>query len=252
MSYILLDRADRVATVTINDPDKRNAINNEMNAELLEVFDNLEADDGVGAIVVTGAPPAFCAGADLDDLLAGGEAGTMRDIYSGFLRVAHTPLPTVAAVNGAAVGAGMNIVLACDLVVAGRSARFDSRFLQIGLHPGGGHTWRLRRVTDHQTTMAMVVFGQVLSGDEAAERGLAWDAVDDDQLLARAHELAGRAASFPRELVARTKGSILRLAEITGSEAAVDHELEPQLWSMHEPEFQNLVTELRTRISGKD
>ncbi len=252
MSYILVQRTDRVATITLNDPGKRNAINNQMNVELVAAIDELEADDSVGALIITGADPAFCAGADLDDLLAGGEAGTMREIYNGFLRVAHTTLPTIAAVNGAAVGAGMNMLLACDMVLAADSAKFDSRFLQIGLHPGGGHTWRLRHITNQATTMAMVLFGQRLTGQQAAERGLAWECVADDELQGRAQEIAARAASFPKELVAKTKATITNLDQVVESNAAVDFELEPQLWSMAEPQFQALVTSLQKNISSKD
>src|SRR3954466_2727240 len=111
--YVLTDIRDGVAIVTLNDPERRNAINLEMNAELEATFDELEHGD-VGAVVITGAPPAFCAGADLDALQHATEPEALRRIYAGFLRVANSPLPTVAAVNGAAVGAGMNMALACD------------------------------------------------------------------------------------------------------------------------------------------
>ncbi len=250
MPYVLTEVRDDVAVVTLNDPEKRNAVNLAMNHELSEALDELEATSAVGAVVVTGTPPAFCAGADLDDLLASGQPDTMRDIYGGFLRVATSPLPTVAAVNGAAVGAGMNMALACDVIVAGSSARFDCRFLQIGIHPGGGHTWRLRRITNHQTTMAMVVFGQTLSGEQAAAHGLAWTVVDDDELMSHATALAARAASFPRELTRRTKATVVGLDQVVDSDAAVDLEIEPQVWSMGEPDFQALVGRLQARISG--
>ena len=246
----MIETSDRVARLTLNDPSKRNAVNQAMNDEIAAALDELEADPGIGALVVTGAGKGFCAGADLDDLLAAESTGITR-IYEGFLRVAHSPLATVAAVNGAAVGAGMNMVLACDLVIAGRRwARFDSRFLQIGLHPGGGHTWRLRQMTDRSTTMAMAVFGQVLSAEDAYRTGLAWDVVDDESLLERAHELAARAAAQPKELVARTKATILSLDEIADSAAAVDHELHPQLWSMGQPPFKDLVRKLQSQISS--
>ena len=247
----MIETSDRVARLTLNDPSKRNAVNQAMNGEIAAALDELEADPGIGALVVTGAGKGFCAGADLDDLLAAESTGITR-IYEGFLRVAHSPLATVAAVNGAAVGAGMNMVLACDLVIAGRRwARFDSRFLQIGLHPGGGHTWRLRQMTDRSTTMAMAVFGQVLSAEDAYRTGLAWDVVDDENLLERAHELAARAAAQPKELVARTKATILSLDEVADSAAAVDHELHPQLWSMGQTPFKELVNKLQSQISSK-
>ena len=253
MSYVNTDMSDGVAVITLNDPDKRNAVNLLMNDELAATLDELEADESVGALVITGTPPAFCAGADLADLLSEQDPRGMRRIYDGFLRVAHTPLATIAAVNGAAVGAGMNMVLACDVAIAARDkARFDSRFLQIGLHPGGGHTWRLRHITDRTTTMAMVVFGEVLSAEEAHRVGLVWSVCDDAELLEAAHTMAAKAAGQDRELVARTKATILALDEIVESEQAVTHEIDPQLWSMDQPAFRELVSNLQQKISSKD
>ena len=128
--------------------------------------------------MVTGAPPAFCAGANLGNL-AEATGDSLGTIYEGFLRIARSPLPTLAAVNGAAVGAGMNLALGCDVRLAGRRAKFDTRFLQIGIHPGGGHTWMLRRIAGPQAAMAAVVFGEVLDGAEAERIGLAYSCVDD-------------------------------------------------------------------------
>lgn len=255
MNVLQTEQRGRVAVLTFNDPDRRNVVSEELNAALLSTFDELEADEGVGAVVLTGAGRAFCAGAVLDNLLSAGEAdpeggGDLPDIYSGFLRVAHSTLPTVAAVNGAAVGAGMNMVLACDLVVAGRSARFDTRFLSIGLHPGGGHTWRLRNITGLQTAKAMVLFNQVLDGEEAAARGVAWDCVDDADLVDRAVSYAELAANHPKDLVARTKATLHSTAEVTGSEESVKLEIGPQVWSMHQPAFVEMVQGLKSRISS--
>ena len=203
-------------------------------------------------VIVTGAPPAFCTGADLDDLLAARDPGNIHEIYRGFLRIAHSPLPTLAAVNGPAVGAGLNMALACDVIIAGESARFDSRFLDIGIHPGGGHTWRLRNKTDDQTLRAMVLFGDILSGARAAEVGLAWRCVPDVELMATAREMAARAASFPARLARATKVAMADLPGIDTSPASVEHELRPQLHSMTSPEFTELVAKLARTISSKD
>ena len=257
MSLLLTERRGRVAVLTFNDPDRRNAISDEMNVALDEAFDDLEADEDIGAVVLIGAGRAFCAGAVLDDLLGAGESeerssGDLPSIYRGFLRVAHSPLATVAAVNGAAVGAGMNMLLACDLVVAGRSAKFDTRFLSIGLHPGGGHIWRLRHLTDLGTTRAMVLFQQVLDGEEAVRRGLAWECVDDETLLDAAVAYAELAAAHPRDLVASTKATISAGLAITGSDEAVRLEIAPQIHSMHQPAFLEMIRALKERISSKD
>ena len=123
-------------------------------------------------------------------------------------------MPTIAAVNGAAVGAGMNLALGCDVRIAARRAKFDTRFMQLGLHPGGGHTWMLRRIAGPQVTMAAVVFGEVLDGEEAARLGLALRCVDDDELLPAAHAMAARAASAPRELIITTKRTIAAMATV--------------------------------------
>ena len=248
---ITLEVADRVAVVTLNDPDRRNVVSNALNDAVLGAMDELEARDDVGALVVTGAGSAFCAGADLEDLANCDSEEKLRTIYSGFLRLAGSSLPTVAAVNGPAVGAGLNLALACDVILAGASARFDTRFLQIGLHPGGGNTWRLRRITDLQSTMAMVLFGEIIDGPRAAEIGLAWRCIPDAGLLDEARTIAGRAAAGPPELVRRMKATILGMDAVTNSDDAVSAEIGPQLWSLGEPAFVDLLARLRAQIAAK-
>nr|MBA2625451.1 enoyl-CoA hydratase [Acidimicrobiia bacterium] len=227
---------ERVAVLTLDDPERRNALNAVLVEELVAAVDRLEADDGVGALVVTGAPPAFCAGADLGDLGAAGREGLLQ-IYEGFLRIGRSTLPTVAAVNGAAVGAGMNLALACDLRVVARRARFDTRFLDLGLHPGGGHTWMLRSAVGPSAAAALVLFGQVVDGAEAERIGLAWRCVDDDAVVEEAVAVAARAASGPKELAAEIKRTLADMAGVTTRQDAVERELKPQLWSTRQPWF---------------
>ena len=249
MTLVNVDVNDGVAVLTLNDPDRRNALNLPMVDEIVEAMDNIEADAGVGAVVVTGAPPAFCAGADLSHLGVSQRDG-LRSVYEGFMRIARSTLPTIAAVNGAAVGAGMNLALAADIRLAARRARFDTRFLQLGLHPGGGHTWMFRRIAGPQAVSATVLFGEVLDGAESERIGLVWRCVDDDELLATARELAGRAAAAPRELVIRTKASIAAMATIDDHEAALERELEPQLWSVAQPEFRERLAAMQAKIKS--
>lgn len=252
MSLVLLDVTDRVATITFNDPDRRNVFTSDMNTALIPVIDEVEARDDVGAIVVTGNGPHFSAGGHLDDLLdARGDNDKLKMIYDGFLRLAHASIPTVAAVNGAAVGAGMNCVLACDLIIAGEGSRFDSRFLQIAIHPGGGHTWRLRNRTDLQTVNAMVLFNEILSGPRAAEIGLAWRCVPDAELVSTAQEMAAKAASAPKGLSQKAKATIQATQSVMESLESMELELEPQGWSMVQPEFEEFVDRLKSRIAAK-
>jgi enoyl-CoA hydratase len=231
MALVLTAVVDGVGTLTLDNPDERNTLTAAMVDEIVAAMDAFEADDAVGAVVVTGTPPAFCAGANLGNL-AEADGSSLGRIYEGFLRIARSPLPTLAAVNGAAVGAGMNLALGCDVRLAARRARFDTRFMQLGLHPGGGHTWMFRRVAGPQATMAAVLFGEVLDGAEAARVGLVYRCVDDDELLPAAQAMAARAASAPRDLAMATK-------------------LEPQLWSTRQPWFEERVAAMRARISKR-
>lgn len=253
MSLLRTEIEAGVATVALADPERRNALTMTMVSEILDTFDSLEADPAVGAVVVTGDGAAFCAGADLSHLSSSADRSPeegLRAIYEGFLRIGRSTLPTIAAVNGAAVGAGMNLALVCDVRLAGTRARFDTRFLQLGLHPGGGHTWMFRRITGPQAVNATVLFGDVLDGHEAERIGLVWRCVPDDDLLPAAQAMAHRAASAPHELVARIKSTIADMATIDDHVAAVDRELEPQVWSLGQPAFRERVAALQAKISS--
>jgi enoyl-CoA hydratase len=250
MALVLLEIADGVATLTLNNPDERNTMTAPMVAEIVAAMDRIEADSAIGALVVTGTAPAFCAGANLGNL-AEADGESLGVIYEGFLRIARSPLPTIAAVNGAAVGAGMNLALGCDVRIAAKRAKFDTRFLQLGIHPGGGHTWMLRRIVGPQVTAATVLFGEVLDGAEAQRVGLAYRCVEDADLLTVAHEMAARAASAPRELVIETKKTLAAMADVQTHPDAVARELTPQLWSTRQPWFAERLAALQAKITKK-
>lgn len=250
MSLIRTEITDGVAVITLNDPDRRNALNLDMNAEIVDALDAIEADESVGAVVVTGEPPAFCAGADLSQLGASQEEG-LKKIYEGFLRFGSCPLPTIAAVNGAAVGAGSNLALVCDVRIAGERAKFDARFLQLGLHPGGGHTWMYRRIAGPQALVASVLLGEIMDGREAERVGLVHKCVADDTLLDTAIAMGRKAAEAPRELVIKTKATIQAMATIDEHAEAVERELEPQVWSLNQPAFRERLAALQKKISSK-
>lgn len=250
MPLVTVDVNDVVATLTLNDPDRRNAMTLDMCAEVEAALDEVEADPNVRALIVTGAGKAFCAGADLTHLGDSEEEGLLA-IYEGFLRVGRSPLPTIAAVNGAAVGAGMNLALICDVRLAGTSARFDDRFLQIGIHPGGGHTWMFQNICGPQTTAAAVLFSEVLDGKEAERVGLAYQCVADEDLLTRANEMAARTAAAPRDLVLRTKQSLHDVRGITTQQGAMLYELGPQAHSARQPAFKATIAALKKKVSSK-
>lgn len=253
MGLLHVEVSDGVGLLRLDDPGRRNALTQPLVEEIVAAVGRLEADSAVGALVVTGAPPAFCAGADLSALGASQssrEAG-LRRIYEGFLAVARSPLPTIAAVNGAAVGAGMNLALGCDVRIAGRLARFDTRFLRLGLHPGGGHTWMLQRIAGPQAALACLLFGEVLDGEEAVRASLAWRCVDDDELLEVALDMARSCAAGPHELARRMKATVRRQAAVSTHDEAVDLELADQLWSLDQPDFAERLADLESRIAGR-
>ncbi|MGP0079539.1 enoyl-CoA hydratase [Mycobacterium sp.] len=242
---------NRVALITVNDPDRRNAVTAEMSARLRAAVEQAEADPDVHAVVITGAGKAFCAGADLAALGAAGggaaETGLQR-IYDGFMAVGSCRLPTIAAVNGAAVGAGLNLALAADVRIAGPGALFDARFQKLGLHPGGGATWMLQRAVGPQVARAALLFGMRFDAESAVRHGLALSIADDP--VAAALEMAAGPAAAPRDVVLATKAT-MRATASTGSldneqhESAMRTEIGPQASSIQSPEFAHRLAAAR-------
>jgi enoyl-CoA hydratase len=235
-----------VAVLTLNHPEDRNALSLAMTRALTAAIATVLADGAVGALVLTSCGPVFSSGGSVDDLLE--PKAPLEDMYAGFVAVAECGLPTVAAVNGPALGAGMNLALACDLIVCSPSARFESRFLGVGLHPGGGHLWQLQQRIGRQGAAALALFGESLSGVDAVARGLAWTCVEDAALLDTAVALAARAAQLDRLLVARTRATLEESASVHGRADALALELPAQHWSMGRPEFATRLEILRQKL----
>lgn len=240
MSAIKVDVEDGIATITVAAPETRNALNPTTSRELVAACDAIDANPDVGAAIVVGEGGTFCSGAERGVLAAAGEdpaePGRFADlgsVYDAFVRVGSLAVPTVAAVRGAAVGAGVNLMLATDLRVVATNARIIGGFLRIGVHPGGGHFTLLNRLAGREVAAAVGLFGTEVSGARAVEVGLAWEAVDDDQVEARARELAAPAARDP-ELSRRTVASFRRELETPGMSwlAGVDLERGAQMWSL--------------------
>jgi len=234
-----------VAVLTLDDAAHRNPLTLEMTRALAAAVAGA-LDAGARALVLAAEPPVFCAGGSVDDLL--NPRADLPEVYVGFLALANAPIVTVAAVDGAAIGAGVNLPLACDVVVASPEARFDPRFLDLGLHPGGGQLWRLERRVGRQAAAALVLCGDTLDGAEAEAKGLVWRCVPSDELLDTALTLARRAASRPAPVMARAKETLDASPGLATAEEAVALELDAQRWSMATPEFAERLAELRARL----
>lgn len=236
---VLVRIRERVALITVNDPDHRNAVTDEISAALRTAVENAEDDPGVHAIVVTGEGKAFCAGADLAALGTATEEG-LRRLYDGFVAVADCALPTIAAVNGPAVGAGLNLALACDVRIAGTSALFDPRFQKLGLHPGGGMTWMLQRAVGPEVARAALLFGMGLDAEAAVRHGLALTI--SEHPVDTALSLAAGPAAAPRDVVIATKATMranISPGRLDSDDhaSAIDAELGPQAASIRSPGF---------------
>ena len=239
MSEIDYAVRDGVAVITLAAPERRNAISVDMATELVDAARTAEADDTVGAVVVTGGPH-FCAGA-VRSVLADTGVDPAQDanyrnlgaVYEAFTQIGTIGLPTIAAVRGAAVGAGLNLALATDVRIVSRTARLLPGFAQIGIHPGGGHFTLLNRAGGREAAAAMGLFGEEVDGDRAVALGLAWAAHDDGEVESRAIEMAARVAKDPA-LARRVVASFRRETVPGGTpwDVAVELERSPQMWSL--------------------
>ncbi len=244
--YVRVERSAGVAIVTLDHPADRNALSLTMTRALSEAVLRAADDDGIRAMVLASTGTVFCSGGSVDDLLE--PRAPLSEMYSGFVAVMESGLPTVAAVNGPALGAGMNLALACDVIVCSPAARFESRFLDVGLHPGGGHLWQLRQRIGRQGAVALSLFGETLDGEEAVRCQLAWRCVPENDLLEVAWGLASRAAGHDRALMARTRSTLDNGLAVLQPSDAFTLELEPQQWSMQRPEFVDALGRLRARL----
>ena len=221
MSYeqIALSIDNGLATLTLNQPDKLNAVSRKMIAELKDCWEKLAVDGTVRAVLLTGAGRGFCAGADLSDpgRGTGGEAadsGSALDkFFNPVIRIMRSmPKPIVAAVNGPAAGVGMSFALASDIAIAARSASFLQAFARIGLLPDGGSTWFLPRLVGEQRARALAMLAPKIPAEQAKAWGLIWDVVDDAELMPTASALARKLADGPTLALARIKEAMNRSA----------------------------------------
>ncbi|MEO9136955.1 MAG: 2-(1,2-epoxy-1,2-dihydrophenyl)acetyl-CoA isomerase PaaG [Casimicrobiaceae bacterium] len=229
MNYeqIRFESTDGIARITLNRPDRLNSFSTRMHEELRDVLSRVANDDGARVLLLTGAGRGFCAGQDLGDrAVAPGDApvdlgASIENNYRPLvLALRNLELPIVCAVNGVAAGAGVNIALACDLVIAARSASFIQAFCKIGLVPDSGGTFFLPRLVGTARAMGLALLGDKLTAEQAAQWGLIWKCVDDDQLASTVDALLERLAHAPTGGLAAIKRAL---------HAAADNTLEQQL-----------------------
>ncbi|MCC7006184.1 MAG: 2-(1,2-epoxy-1,2-dihydrophenyl)acetyl-CoA isomerase [Ottowia sp.] len=211
---ILRNQVDNVLTLTLNRPQRLNSFDQILHRQLREALEHAATDTTVRCLILTGAGRAFCAGQDLNDPrfqtqagLASADLGAAIEAdYRPLIVRLHTmPIPVIAAVNGPAVGAGASLALACDLVVAARSANFIQAFSKIGLLPDSGGTWLLPRLVGRARALGLAWLGDPVSAMQAQEMGLIWQCVDDQDLTQAVTALAHRLVALPIKALIATR-----------------------------------------------
>ncbi|HEX3882661.1 MAG TPA: 2-(1,2-epoxy-1,2-dihydrophenyl)acetyl-CoA isomerase PaaG [Stellaceae bacterium] len=238
---ILVELKAGYRQITLNRPDRLNSLNTQMHGELTAALDAAEADAECRAILLTGAGRGFCAGQDLGDVQVkdGGppDLKAVLERYNALVRrMRGLDMPIVCAVNGVAAGAGANLALACDIVLAAKSANFIQAFSRIGLIPDCGGTWFLPRLVGAARARALAILAEPLPAERAAEWGLIWRAVDDDRLMPEAQTLAARLASGPTIGYALAKRA-LDAAETNTLDQQLDLERDLQDEAGHTPDY---------------
>lgn len=215
---VLVRRHESHVEIVLNRPDRLNAFSRELHAALLEALQGAEADETCRAVLLTGAGRAFCAGQDLTErVFVDGEAPNLSqnliERYNPLVSfIRNSRLPVVAAVNGVAAGAGASVAFACDIVVAGRSAKFVQSFSRIGLIPDAGGTWTLPRLAGDARARALIMLADTIGAEQAAEWGLIWKVVDDAALAGEAADICRRLAAAPGDAISLTKQALLASA----------------------------------------
>tara|TARA_R110000787_G_scaffold187146_7_gene299078 strand:- start:24645 stop:25412 length:768 start_codon:yes stop_codon:yes gene_type:complete len=215
MKPVLTERRDAVGIVTLNRPEKRNALDLTMRAAISEAVRELDADASVRVIIITGGEKVFAAGADLNLLVDKG-AQDVADIDLGqyWAPLIKTQKPLIAAVSGFALGAGCEMAMMCDFIVCDASARFGQTEARVGIMPGAGGTQRLIRTVGKQVASMMLMTGEFISGERAYQLGLVADLVTDGTPLERAIALANTAASMPPKALVAIKRSLAQGADL--------------------------------------
>ncbi len=232
---LIVEKKDGIATVTLNRPDRLNALNSELMTELGRALDEIEADAAMRCLLLTGAGRGFCSGADLASGDLNNDGGmpdlgrALHDKYHPVIRkLAAYRMPVVCAVNGPAAGAGMSLALCGDIVIAAKSATFLQAFANIGLVPDAGSTFFLPRLAGTARALGLTMLGEKLPAETAAEWGLIWKCVEDNALMAEAGKVAAKFASGPTVGLAQIR-KLIRQSATSGLDAQLEAERESQV-----------------------
>ena len=253
---ILLDIASGVATITLNRPDKLNSFTGEMHADLKQAMQIIQAERSVRVLMITGAGRGFCAGQDLSERMMGDSetadvGSSLEKHYNPLLKQLRAlPYPVICAVNGVAAGAGCNLVLACDIVIAARSASFIQIFSRIGLIPDAGGTYTLPRLVGTARAMAAAMLAEKVSAEQAEQWGMIWKCVDDAQLMMEANALARQLAGQATRALGLTKRAIYASATNTFDQQ-LDLERDLQREAAKSEDFREGVTAFKEKRPAK-
>ena len=253
---ILLDIAEGVATITLNRPDKLNSFTGEMHADLKQAMQIIQAERSVRVLMITGAGRGFCAGQDLSERMMGDSetadvGSSLEKHYNPLLKQLRAlPYPVICAVNGVAAGAGCNLVLACDIVIAARSASFIQIFSRIGLIPDAGGTYTLPRLVGTARAMAAAMLAEKVSAEQAEQWGMIWKCVDDAQLMMEANALARQLAGQATRALGLTKRAIYASATNTFDQQ-LDLERDLQREAAKSEDFREGVTAFKEKRPAK-
>ncbi|MBT0771896.1 enoyl-CoA hydratase [Kineosporia sp. J2-2] len=250
MRSVRLEKDGPVRHIVLDAPKRRNALSAPMLDELAEAVARVAGDEQARALVIRAEGKAFCAGADLHGLFGDLNRPTslirddLKRIYASFLGVADLSIPTIAAVHGVAVGAGMNIALACDIVIAGKNARFAISFADIGLHPGGGASWFLTRRMGADRALAAIIAAETIEAEDGLRHGLVTRLADDP--VRAATELAHQAAARDPGLLRDAKRAV-QIAETSELPEVLEFESWAQAATVGRPDFAEYVERFTRR-----
>lgn len=251
--FVVFELNEGVATLTLNRPDERNALSTQSQwDEIVDCCHRIAADPGIRAVVLTGAGSAFSAGGNVKDMRdkKGIAGGTPYSIAQGYINgIQRIPLalynlevPTIAAINGAAVGAGCDLTCMCDIRIASEKARFAESFVKLGIIPGDGGAWLLQRAIGYQRAAEMTFTGEMINAEKALEYGLVTQIVPPDQLMATAQDLAARIAANPSPALRMAK-RLMRQAQTGRLEDTLTLSASLQALAHHTPEHEAAVAQ---------